>query len=131
MYKGHVMAYDIYIKRKPTIMTYNPNFITKLVTTLAILPIVTTPANAKAVEALGCDVGGNIEWCVDQVDHGTYRIDVTNIHDKHTSTVVAECAKNGTRFAVAPQTHPEDGKVIAKAFCDRLLGLDNPATLAK
>ena len=114
-------------------MTYNPNFITRLVTTLAILPIFTTPApvDAKAVDALGCHVGGNIEWCVDKVDHGTYRIDVTNIQDKHTSTVVAECAKNGTRFAVAPQTHPEDGKVIAKAFCDRLIGLDNPATLAQ
>ena len=29
-------------------MTYNPNFITKLVTTLAILPIFATPAPAQA-----------------------------------------------------------------------------------
>ena len=40
--------YIKYIERKPTIMTFTPNFITKVVTTLAILPIIATPAPAQA-----------------------------------------------------------------------------------
>ena len=45
------MDYINYIERKPTnfsIMTFTPNFITKVVTTLAILPIIATPAPAQA-----------------------------------------------------------------------------------
>ena len=111
------------------------NFITKIVTTLAILPIIAAPAPAEAkdhqFQIEGCGQTGRIEFCTTKVDHGTFRIDITNIDDKHVTTVIAECALNGTRFAVAPQTHPEDGEVIAKAFCDRVTGLDNAATLAK
>ena len=44
-------VYINYIERKPTIMTFTPNFITKVVTTLAILPIIAAPAPAQAA---GC-----------------------------------------------------------------------------
>ena len=49
------MDYINYIERKPTnfsiMKKFTPNFITKVVTTLAILPILTTPAPAQAA---GC-----------------------------------------------------------------------------
>ena len=110
-------------------MTFTPNFITKVVTTLAILPIIAAPVEAKAVENLGCATHANLEWCVERVGNDTYHIEVTDTNN-FTSTVVAKCAKTGTRFAIAPETHPEAGRVIAEGFCNQVTGLNNASTLA-
>jgi len=69
-------------------MTYNPNFITKIVTTLAILPIFVAPAPARAESG---QING---YQVNVIDSGSYdRPDsITVWGPKGVETITVTCA---------------------------------------
>ena len=111
--------YIKYIERKPTnsnIMTYNPNFITKLVTTLAILPIFAAPAPANAGDWDYCTNVSGGRVCA-EYGRGADLVSA-NIPGYGQEDLVIVCANN--RYEVDSYGHwnRSDVREFASSYCE-------------
>ena len=97
-------------------MTYTPNFLTKVVTTLAILPIFAAPAPANAATEFCNDAyGGRV--CITAYTHyDLIKADIPSLGGSQTLQVA--CANDTFWYRGSGNWSKEDATDLAKGYCE-------------
>jgi len=93
--------------------TFKPNMITKVITTLAILPF----SFINPAQALSCDVASNgVRWCVQKTGYNRYTVNLQYRNESETMDV--QCAGKYVRdwesYGDLTQAQAES---FARTFC--------------